>query len=60
MSGNQTRNTKTTARAVRAERIKDVVLPLVQHRGAIQAISGMQVVLTAGTSSAFDHIEPRG
>lgn len=40
----QVADNKTTARAVRAERIKDVVLPLVQHGGAIQAVSGMRVV----------------
>jgi hypothetical protein len=33
-----------STRAVRAERIKDVVLPLMQRGGAVQAVSGMRVV----------------
>ena len=37
-------NQTTKSRAVRAERIKDVVLPILQRNGAILAISGMRVV----------------
>jgi len=44
MPGNRTTGNQTSTRAVRAERIKDVVLPLMQRGGAIQTVSGMRVV----------------